>query len=52
MADLAALAEGHVTARWGELAQELVAPAVVLLLQAPLKLGIAIGALYRGCVVV
>ena len=46
--DLAALAEGHAAARWAALPQQVMVPAVVLLLQAPLELGVAVGALYAA----
>ena len=50
-ADLASLAEGQLPERWEALERALMAPAFVLLLQAPLKLGVAVGALYRSCLV-
>ena len=46
--DLALLAEGHPAARWNALPQEIMVPAVVLLLEAPLALGVAVGALCSG----
>ena len=35
-------------ARWAALPQQVMVPAVVLLLQAPLELGVAVGALYAA----
>ena len=47
-ADLTALAEGHAATRWASLPQAIMVPAVVLLLEAPLELGVAAGAAYRA----
>ena len=44
----AALAEGHAAPRWADLPQAIMVPAVVLMLQAPLELGLGVGALYRS----
>ena len=38
----------HAAARWAALPQQVMVPAVVLLLQAPLELGVAVGALYAA----